>query len=50
MQSVTKQCAKILHQNSISATVQPFQAGFWQGLANDHAFLASVGKLPSDAK
>jgi hypothetical protein len=25
---VTKQCAEILHQNSILVTVKPFQAGF----------------------
>jgi hypothetical protein len=28
MQAVTKQCAEILHQNSILATVQPFQEPF----------------------
>jgi hypothetical protein len=33
MQAITKQCTEILHQNSILATVQSFQAGIWRGLA-----------------
>jgi hypothetical protein len=42
MQALTKQCAEILHQNSILATVQSFQAGFWRDLARPRRIASEI--------